>query len=98
MNIERLVRLLEPWQTLYSNSKIILPVTTATHLLSMLTGGGLAIGADRTTLRILHTDRAERERHLLEMSEIHRPVALSLIVLSISGALLAAADVQTFFE
>lgn len=98
MIIERLIHFFEPWQTLYSNSKIVPTTTTTLHLLSMLTGGGLAIAADRATLRLSRDDVAERNRHLLEVGDIHRPVVISLVVLFITGVALAAADLETFLK
>lgn len=62
----------------------------------MLVGGGLAIAADRATLRISHEEPGRREHHLGELNAIHRPVLIALAVLFLSGLAMVAADVVTF--
>jgi uncharacterized membrane protein YvlD (DUF360 family) len=62
----------------------------------MLIGGGLAIAADRATLRITEEKPGERERHLGELNAIHRPVLLALSLLFLTGVLMIASDVTTF--
>ncbi len=59
-------------------------------------GGGLAIAADRTTLRVDHRDSAAREEQIREIRAVHVPVLVSLVILLVSGLLLAASDVETF--
>ena len=97
MIIAQLAQILEPWQRLYSNSKVIPTAVEAGHLLSMLTGGGLAIAADRATLRLFRDDVAQRERHLAELRDVHRPVVISVTILFVTGIALTAADIETFF-
>jgi uncharacterized membrane-anchored protein len=64
----------------------------------MLIGGGLAIAADRATLRISHELPGERERHLGELKAVHRPVLIALTVLFISGLAMMTADLDTFLK
>jgi hypothetical protein len=85
-----------PWQSLYSNSKPVATAVTATHLVAMLFGGGLAVAADRRTLRADTGDTDARRRLLDELSAVHRPVLAALAVLFVSGVAFAAADVETF--
>jgi len=85
-----------PWQDLYSDSTIISTTVTALHLIGMLIGGGLAIAADRVTLRIAGEQAGERERHLGELNAIHRPVLFALSLLFITGLMMVASDVSTF--
>ena len=82
--LESLVRLLAPWQEYFSNSVIAPTVVTAAHLTSLLVAGGLAIAHDRSTLKGVPHDI------------VHRPVTLGLLVVIISGLLLAAADVEVY--
>jgi hypothetical protein len=85
-----------PWQSFYSNSKPMETAVTSVHLLAMLFGGGLAVAADRSTLRAAQAD-AETRRHALEqVGTAHRPVLVALAVLFVSGVALATADVETF--
>ena len=85
-----------PWQSLYSNSKPVATVVNATHLLAVLLGGGLAVAADRATLRADLGDSETRRRLLDELTAVHRPVLAALAVLFVSGLAQAAADVETF--
>jgi uncharacterized membrane protein len=85
-----------PWQDLYSDSTAISTTVTALHLIGMLIGGGLAIAADRVTLRIAGEQAGERERHLGELNAIHRPVLFALSLLFITGLMMVASDASTF--
>jgi len=96
MLIQRLAEAFAPWQSAYSDSKILPALTDTVHLLALLFSGGLAIAADRTTLRVARADDAARAAHLIEMRAVHRPVLIALTVLFISGVALAAADIETF--
>lgn len=85
-----------PWQNLYSNSKLVATTVTTTHIVSLLVGGGLAIAADRTTLRALKREEPDWPLHLTELHAVHRPVLAMLALLFLSGVALAAADIETF--
>jgi hypothetical protein len=95
-SIKALEDLFAPWQSAYSDSTAISTTVTAVHLIGMLIGGGLAIAADRATLRISHEKPGERERHLGELRAVHRPVLIALIVLFLSGLAMMTADIKTF--
>ena len=88
--------LFAPWQNAYSDSTAISTTVTALHLIGMLVGGGLAIAADRATLRIADEQPGERERHLGELNAIHRPVLLALALLFLTGVLMVTSDIATF--
>lgn len=96
-------RALGPWQSLYGDSKFVSTTVVAVHVVATLLGGGLAVAADRTTLRALRPratgGRAvgENARLLAELGAVHRPVLLGLVALFVSGVLLAAADVKTYW-
>ena len=59
-------------------------------------GGGFAIAADRTTLRVDRADSEARDEQIREIRAVHAPVLASLVVLLVSGVLLGASDVETF--
>ena len=94
-----LARAAEPWREVYSNAT---PVSTAvlfTHLAALVVGGGLAIAADRATLRAARATvgAAEaRARQLAELAGAHRTVIVSRAVAAASGALLFLADVEEY--
>jgi hypothetical protein len=94
--VTALIQLFAPWQALYSDSKIASDTVTATHLLALLFGGGLAVAADRATLRSLSQHIDERLRTLQNIRTTHRPVLIALVVLFVSGFALATADLKTF--
>jgi hypothetical protein len=94
--VQTLAHTLQPWQSLYSDSKAVSSLVTGVHLVAMLFGGGFAVAADRSTLRALRRDPSERSRALEELHAVHRPVLYALAALFVSGVALAAADVETF--
>jgi uncharacterized membrane protein len=94
--VASLVHTFAPWQTMYANSKVVSEGVTALHLVAMLFGGGYAVAADRTVLRSRRTAPIDARRLLAEMHALHVPVVIALVVLTITGAAMAAADVETF--
>jgi hypothetical protein len=96
--LKSIEELFAPWQSAYSDSTIISTTVTALHLIGMLVGGGLAIAADRATLRISNEQPGERERHLGELNGIHRPVLIALAILFFTGVLMVTSDVETFLN
>ncbi len=94
--LKTLEHILAPWQSAYSDSKVISTIVVGAHVLAMFIGGGFAIAADRKTLQALRADAGERTRQLFELHQIHRPVLISMAVMLVTGFMLAAADVKTF--
>jgi hypothetical protein len=94
--VHQLVQLAAPWQRAYGNSTLLSVSVTALHVLSLLFGGGLAIAADRSTLRLWRQPAGARSGLLRELHDVHRPVLAACAVLFASGVLLAAADLETF--
>lgn len=94
--IERLARLAAPWHDAYAGSKLLPPAVLFAHFAALLVGGGLALGADRATLRAARQDVVARRRQLAALADTHRVVVAALAVLFASGTLLALADVETF--
>ena len=94
--VESLAAVFSPWQSLYSDSLALSTTVTTVHIVSLLLSGGLAIAADRATLRALRRPVEERALPLAELGSVHRPVVITLTVLMVSGLLLFAADVETF--
>ena len=66
--VQTVAHIFAPWQSLYSDSKSVAAVVNAVHLTGLLFGGGLAVAADRTTLRALKGERADRVRALAELA------------------------------
>jgi hypothetical protein len=90
-----LVSMLEPWANFYGDSSLTQTIVTFAHVGGLLVGGGLAIAADRTTLR--SASDVDRRRHLLEVAQLHRVVIAALAVILVSGLLLVTADLEAFW-
>ena len=90
-----LVTLFEPWASYYSDSHLAQTVVTFAHIGGLVVGGGTAITADRGTLRM--ASDVDRRRHLFEVGRAHRLVLMSLAVVVVSGLLLFASDVETYW-
>jgi|CXWL01.1.fsa_nt_gi hypothetical protein len=94
--IETLTRWCAPWQTFYGDSQVTEIAVTSVHVVAMLVGGGIAVAADRLTLRALRVGLIDRSGMLAELEATHRPVMIGLAALFLSGLALAASDVETF--
>jgi uncharacterized membrane protein len=85
-----------PWAELYRNSKMLESGVAFAHFGALLVSGGLAIGADRSTLRAAAASGPVRVHHMNELSGVHRPVVVGLVIVFLSGVLLFGADVETY--
>ena len=94
--LHAVANILKPWQSLFSNSKVISDGVTFVHLAAVFFGGGFAIAADRATFRALRGSPDDRLTLLREVKDVHRPVLIGLSVILVSGILLATSDVETF--
>ena len=94
--VDTLTQWFQPWQDFYGDSVVTETAVTAMHLLAMLFGGGLAIAADRATLKAGGSDPATRASMLETLHASHRPVIACLGILVVTGVAMAAADVATF--
>lgn len=93
-----LTRLTDPWSQLYSDSKVLETFVTFLHVAPLLLAGGLAVTLDRATLRAWRGSSDVRGRHLDDLGAAHRVVLAGLALSLLSGVLLFAADVDTFWS
>jgi hypothetical protein len=94
--VGQLATVLEPWQSIYADSTLISTSITALHVVALVVGGGIAIATDRMTLRVRAGTAEQQENHARELAAVHRPVLVGLVVIIVSGLLMAAADVEVF--
>jgi uncharacterized membrane protein len=91
-----LARLVEPWNSLYSDSKAVATAVMFFHLVPLLIAGGAALTADRATIRASHASIEDRTRQLGELARTHAIVLAGLALSFISGVLLFLSDVDEF--
>jgi uncharacterized membrane protein len=91
-----LARLAEPWNSLYSDSKVVSSAVVFLHLLPLLVAGGAALTADRATLRAARGTTDDRARQLGELARVHTVVLGGLALSFVSGVLLFLSDVDEY--
>jgi hypothetical protein len=94
---DALVRLCEPWNHFYSNSKLTVTIVTFLHTGGVLLAGGFAIAADRATLRALKLPASQRGPTMRELAGVHRWVITGLAVIVASGVAQLASDLESFW-
>ncbi len=94
---EALVKLVEPWSALYSDSATIATLVVFGHIAALVFAGGLAVTLDRATLRAARGPAEFRWRQLEELRAAHRLVIGGLALSAVTGVLLFAADLETYF-
>jgi uncharacterized membrane protein len=85
------------WEHLYSNSAVLRTLIGFAHIAGLVIGGGMAIVADRATLRAYRRGE-DRGAELATIRSAHRVVIGGLAVVAVSGVLLLAADLDTYLH
>jgi hypothetical protein len=86
----------EPWRRLYGTSTLLSTAVLFGHIGGLFAAGGLAVAADRATLRVDPTDVSDRRRHLADRERLYRPIWIALGVAMLCGVMLFFADVEAF--
>jgi hypothetical protein len=94
--IPTLVHLCAPWASFYRDSKVAEIGVEFAHIGGLVLSGGIAVAVDRASMRVIGRPAEERRVHLRELAAVHRPVIIGLVVVTLSGLLLLAADVETY--
>jgi uncharacterized membrane protein len=85
----------DAWASIYNDHTALRIGVVFCHLAGLVAGGGLAVAADRATLRVGERSETERAAHLDELHAVHRIVISGLTVTFASGILMLGADVET---
>jgi hypothetical protein len=95
-----LVHLVEPWSHAYGDSKLLPTLVIFGHIAALVFAGGLAVTLDRATLRAARPNCSPefRWRQLEELARAHRFVITGISLSFVTGLLLFAADVETFYS
>lgn len=92
-----LADLVRPWADFYADSLPASVTVTFVHFTGLLVAGGSAVAVDRETLLRPRQEADERSRGLDMIRRVHSWVLLGLGFSVVSGLLLAAADLETYF-
>ncbi|MCU1384712.1 MAG: hypothetical protein JWL71_3409 [Acidobacteria bacterium] len=98
MTLGPLEPLVAQWATLFSNHAAVRTAVVFAHVGGLVGAGGCAVAADRATLLAAAGHDAERRHQVEALAGTHRVVVLGLVFIVVSGLLLFAADVDTFFS
>jgi hypothetical protein len=86
---------LAPWTHLYRHVTALRTAITYAHFVGILSGGGLAVAADRASLR-LSPALPGWGRELDRLAAVHRWVVGGLALIFASGLLMTLAEIETF--
>ena len=92
------VSLVARWAHLYSDHKAVSEAVNFIHFGGVLLSGGLAVAADRATLRLSRArgDAGTASAALSEIAGVHRLVLVGLAIVAASGLLQTFADLGTY--
>lgn len=93
-----LVSTLETWGSFYANHAAVRTAVGFMHVGGLLGGGGCAIAADRIALMTVRQPLPARPAHLESVRNSHRIVIAGLVLVTVSGLLMTAADADTFIH
>ena len=84
------------WQGYYSDHQAVSVAIKYLHIAATMVGGGLAISLDRQVFTAVRNTGEIRATALRQLHGAHRTVIAALVVSTVSGVLMTAADLDTF--
>lgn len=91
-----LTNVADNWSSVYSNSPAIRSAVMFGHIGGLVSGGGLAIAADRATLSAHRAGVDAVRREADRLGGVHGVVVVSIGVVVITGVLLMLADLDAY--
>jgi hypothetical protein len=86
------------WSAVYSDHQAVSVTVRFLHLAGILVGGGTALVADRHLLAAASGDTVARNAALTLAGASHRIVVPALVLMALTGLLMATADLETFLS
>jgi hypothetical protein len=83
---------------MYSDSGVLPTLVVFGHIGALVFAGGLAVTLDRATVRAAGGSADDRVRQADLLAAAHRSVIIGLALSAVTGVLLFAADVETYFS
>ncbi len=85
------------WSAYYSDHQMVSLLIRYVHLAALMIGGGTALAIDRVVLGTARNRNHDRRHAAVQaLKGSHRVVVPALLVVSITGVLMTAADWETF--
>lgn len=88
--------MIHAWASLYAHSAALRTLVSFTHIAGLVLGGGCAIVSDRAMLRAYRRGSRDRHAEIEKVRGAHAAVIGGLAAVTASGALLLAADLDTY--
>jgi uncharacterized membrane protein len=84
------------WGSYFANHAAVRTVVAFAHVGGLVAAGGAAMAIDRELLAVMRLDEEARQRLLVTLHSTHGLVVVGLLLVTTSGLLLFAADVDSF--
>jgi uncharacterized membrane protein len=84
------------WGSFFANHALVRTLVSFAHIGGLVAAGGAAVAIDRELLAVMRMDEDARQRLLVTLHSTHVLVVVGLSLVTFSGLLLFAADVDTF--
>lgn len=84
------------WGSFFANHSLVRTLVAFAHVGGLVAAGGAAVAIDRELLAVMGMGEDARQRLLATLHSTHSLVVVGLTLVTISGLLLFASDVDTF--
>jgi hypothetical protein len=85
------------WASTYSDHRILSVSIRFLHIIGLVVGGGTAMVTDRSILRAARGSADQRASAIGLLARSHLTVVPALVLVVLTGVLLSASDLNTFF-